>query len=73
MREYPDNDGSQFFYFSTCMDKQRNQEATLYVGNLDERVTEALLWELFAQVGVVEKVKLPRDKITGKAKWTSFI
>ena len=26
-------------------------DATCYVGNLDERVTDALLWELFVQAG----------------------
>lgn len=29
---------------------ERNQEATLYVGNLDARVDEDILWELFIQV-----------------------
>lgn len=30
--------------------ENRNQDATVYVGNLDEKVTEELLWELFLQV-----------------------
>ncbi len=30
---------------------QRNQDATVYVGGLDERVDDELLWELFVQVG----------------------
>ena len=29
---------------------ERNQDATIYVGGLDEKVNEALLWELFVQV-----------------------
>ena len=33
--------------------RERNQEATAYVGNLDDRVTEALVWELFTQAGPV--------------------
>lgn len=44
---------------------ERNQEATLYVGNLDGRVDEDILWELFTQCGVVKNVHIPRDKITG--------
>jgi len=32
---------------------ERNQEATCYVGNLDEAVTEELVWELFTQAGPV--------------------
>lgn len=31
----------------------RNQEATVYVGNVDPQVTEELLWELFVQAGPV--------------------
>ena len=29
---------------------ERNQDATIYVGGLDEKVTESLLWELFVHV-----------------------
>ncbi len=34
---------------------ERNQEATVYVGNLDERCTESLIWELMLQAGPVGK------------------
>ena len=43
----------------------RNQEATVYVGNIDERATEPLIWELFLQVGPVVNVFLPKDRISG--------
>eukprot|EP01057_Protomagalhaensia_wolfi_P000321 Protomagalhaensia_wolfi_Nauph_80__320@NODE_1179_length_1675_cov_190_026895_g903_i0_p1_GENE_NODE_1179_length_1675_cov_190_026895_g903_i0NODE_1179_length_1675_cov_190_026895_g903_i0_p1_ORF_typecomplete_len248_score46_57RRM_1/PF00076_22/8_2e17RRM_1/PF00076_22/4e21RRM_5/PF13893_6/3_1e07RRM_5/PF13893_6/8_1e09RRM_7/PF16367_5/0_011RRM_7/PF16367_5/0_00055Nup35_RRM_2/PF14605_6/0_33Nup35_RRM_2/PF14605_6/0_21RRM_8/PF11835_8/0_069RRM_8/PF11835_8/51RL/PF17797_1/17RL/PF17797_1/0_2Limkainb1/PF11608_8/1_9Limkai len=52
---------------------ERNQEATLYVGNLDARVDEDLLWELFTQVGVVKNVHIPRDKITGLHQGYGFV
>ena len=38
----------------------RNQDATVYVGNLSEQCTEALLWELFAQAGRVVRVSMPK-------------
>ena len=52
---------------------ERNQEATIYVGifliqllgNIDSKVNEELLWELFLQCGPVVNVHIPRDKITG--------
>jgi len=44
---------------------ERNQEATVYVGNIDLKVTEEILWELFVQCGPVVNVHVPRDKITG--------
>ena len=45
---------------------ERNQEATVYVGNCDQKVTEEVLWELFVQCGPVVNVHMPRDKITGE-------
>ncbi|KAF0991209.1 hypothetical protein HZS_769 [Henneguya salminicola] len=42
----------------------RNQDATVYVGNLDEKVTETILWELFLQGGPVVSVHLPKDRVS---------
>jgi len=42
----------------------RNQEATVYLGNLDERCTDALVWELMLQAGPVVNVHLPKDRIS---------
>jgi hypothetical protein len=44
--------------------EDRNQEATIYVGNVDERATEALIWELFLQAGPVVNVFLPKDRVS---------
>ena len=32
---------------------ERNQEATVYVGELDQQVNESILWELMLQAGPV--------------------
>ncbi len=40
--------------------KQRNADATIYVGELDGQVTEEILWELFLQVGPVVYVHIPK-------------
>jgi splicing factor 3B subunit 4 len=53
--------------------EQRNQEATCYVGNLDEKVTEELLWELMTQCGPVVNVHMPKDKVTGKYLGYGFV
>eukprot|EP00917_Polyrhabdina_sp_WS-2016_P006364 GHVP01014116.1.p1 GENE.GHVP01014116.1~~GHVP01014116.1.p1 ORF type:complete len:395 (-),score=81.06 GHVP01014116.1:1068-2252(-) len=42
---------------------ERNQEATIYVGNLDAKVDEEILWELFVQCGPLRNVHIPRDKV----------
>jgi splicing factor 3B subunit 4 len=52
---------------------ERNQEATCYVGNLDLRVNEEILWELFIQCGPVVNVHIPRDKITGEHQGFGFV
>ena len=45
-------------------DLERNQEATCYIGNLDERVTDEIVWELMLQAGPIAHVYLPKDRIS---------
>ncbi|KAG2373540.1 hypothetical protein C9374_012003 [Naegleria lovaniensis] len=52
---------------------ERNQEATIFVGNLDQQADEELLWELFMQVGPVVDVKIPRDRITNTHSGYAFV
>lgn len=43
---------------------ERNQDATCYVGNLDDRVTDELMWELMYQAGHVVHVNMPKDRVS---------
>jgi splicing factor 3B subunit 4 len=43
----------------------RNTEATVHIGQLDDRVTDDLLFELCTQVAPVKHVYVPRERITG--------
>eukprot|EP00126_Sphaerothecum_destruens_P007235 Sdes_comp19751_c0_seq1m11782 len=52
---------------------ERNQDATLYAGNLDEKVTDALLWELFTQMGPVLHIHLPKDRISQSHQGYGFV
>ncbi|EFC49603.1 predicted protein, partial [Naegleria gruberi] len=52
---------------------ERNQEATIFVGNLDQQVDEELLWELFVQMGPVVDAKIPRDRITNTHSGYAFV
>lgn len=52
---------------------ERNQDATLYVGGLDDQCTEAILWELFTQAGPVANVHMPKDRITGNHQGYGFV
>jgi len=58
---------------SVTTNETRNQDATLYVGDLDVRVNEALLWELMLQVGPVVSVYIPRDKLTRDHSGYGFV
>jgi len=48
-------------------------DATIYVGGLDEKVSETLLWELFLQAGPVVNVHMPKDRITQLHQGYGFI
>lgn len=52
---------------------ERNQDATVYVGGLDEKVAEPLLWELFLQAGPVVSTHMPKDRITGSHQGYGFV
>ncbi|EPY53304.1 RNA-binding protein Sap49 [Schizosaccharomyces cryophilus OY26] len=43
--------------------EEKNQEATIYLGNLDERVTDSILFELCLQAGPVGNIHIPRDRV----------
>ncbi|KAI9274240.1 hypothetical protein BY458DRAFT_489300 [Sporodiniella umbellata] len=52
---------------------ERNQEATVYIGNLDERCSESLVWELMLQAGPVVNVHLPKDRVTQTHQSYGFV
>ncbi|XP_044262360.1 RNA-binding protein 7 [Tribolium madens] len=45
------------------------QARTIWCGNLSEKVTEELLWELFLQVAPLERVRIPTDKSGRKSSY----
>lgn len=47
-------------------------DATIYVGGLDEKVTDAILWELFVQAGPVVSVNMPKDRVTSSHQGLFF-
>jgi len=53
--------------------QQRNQEATVWVGNLEPQVNEELLFELFIQAAPVTNVNMPKDKVTAQHQGYAFI
>ena len=51
----------------------RNAEATVFVGNVDESISESLVWELFTQAGPVVSVYMPKDRVTGAHQGYGFV
>ncbi|KAJ4964990.1 hypothetical protein NE237_016839 [Protea cynaroides] len=49
-----------------------NPGCTVYVGSLDERVSERVLYEILIQVGRVVDLHIPRDKETNRPKGFAF-
>jgi len=45
----------------------------IYVGNLNYKLQESELEEVFSEYGEVSSVKLIKDKYTGKAKGFGFV
>ncbi|GAB7362183.1 hypothetical protein MBLNU230_g2209t1 [Neophaeotheca triangularis] len=54
-------------------DREQDKDATLYVGNLDERVTDGLVYELMTQAAVVRNVHLPKDRVTQNHQGYGFV
>ncbi|KAG8054552.1 hypothetical protein GUJ93_ZPchr0001g31446 [Zizania palustris] len=50
----------------------RNPACTVYIGNLDEKVTERVLYEILIQPGRVVDLYIPRDKETSRPKGYAF-
>ncbi|KAG7583797.1 RNA recognition motif domain [Arabidopsis suecica] len=52
---------------------ERNQDATIFVGNLHPQLSEDLLLELFVQAGPVVSVFIPKDKVTNLQQTFGFV
>lgn len=52
---------------------EQDKDSTVYVGNLDERVSDALVWELFLQAGRIVNVHLPKDRVTQTHQGYGFV
>jgi RNA recognition motif-containing protein len=46
---------------------------SIYVGNLDYKITEEDLTEVFAEYGTVKRVHLPTDRETGRKRGFAFV
>ncbi|KAJ5302043.1 hypothetical protein PENANT_c008G10435 [Penicillium antarcticum] len=52
---------------------EQDKEATVYIGNLDERASDSLVWELMLQAGRIVNVHLPKDRVTQLHQGYGFV
>lgn len=55
------------------MAREQNKEATVYVGNIHEDVTQQLLTELMNHHGRVRTINMPVDRVNGKHQGFGFV
>jgi|TARA_R110002003_G_scaffold239_6_gene17228 splicing factor 3B subunit 4 len=53
--------------------REQNKEATVYVGNLHERVTPRILHELMLNAGRVRNVNMPVDRVNSQHQGFGFV
>ncbi|KAI8126501.1 RNA-binding protein 7 [Lucilia cuprina] len=53
-------------------DEDNEEKRTIFCANLDERVTEDLLYEVFLQAGPIESARIPKDQ-NGRQRTFGFI
>ncbi|KAG9131838.1 hypothetical protein Leryth_016575 [Lithospermum erythrorhizon] len=49
-----------------------NPNCSVYIGNLDERVSDRVLYDILIQAGRVVDLNIPKDRESGKAKGFAF-
>ncbi|ODV61916.1 U2 snRNP complex subunit HSH49 [Ascoidea rubescens DSM 1968] len=54
-------------------ESEKNQDATVYIGNLDEKVDEVLLYELVLQVAPIKSLNMPKDRILQVHQGYAFV
>ncbi|KAK5166191.1 Spliceosome-associated protein 49 [Saxophila tyrrhenica] len=51
----------------------QDKDSTIYVGQIEERIPDRLIWELFTQAGPVVNVHLPKDRVSQSHQGFGFV
>ncbi|KPM41293.1 hypothetical protein AK830_g5220 [Neonectria ditissima] len=52
---------------------EQDKEATVYIGNIDERATSAMVYEVMLQMGPIHNIHMPRDRVTQTHQGFGFV
>ncbi|KFA54826.1 hypothetical protein S40293_00820 [Stachybotrys chartarum IBT 40293] len=53
--------------------REQDKEATVYIGNIDERATPAMIYEVMLQAGPIHNIHMPRDRVTQSHQGFGFV
>ncbi|KAG7419464.1 Spliceosome-associated protein 49 [Fusarium oxysporum f. sp. rapae] len=53
--------------------REQDKEATVYIGNIDERATSAMVYEIMLQMGPIHNIHMPRDRVTQTHQGFGFV
>ncbi|KAH8177426.1 RNA recognition motif domain-containing protein [Sarocladium implicatum] len=52
---------------------EQDKDATVYIGNIDERATSAIVYEIMLQMGPIHNIHMPRDRVTQSHQGFGFV
>ncbi|KAG7127732.1 Splicing factor 3B subunit 4 like protein [Verticillium longisporum] len=52
---------------------EQDKDATVYIGNIDERATSTMVYEIMLQMGPIHNIHMPRDRVTQTHQGFGFV
>ncbi|KAG5974765.1 hypothetical protein E4U55_008056 [Claviceps digitariae] len=52
---------------------EQDKDATVYIGNIDERATSSTIYEVMLQMGPIHNIHMPRDRVTQTHQGFGFV
>ncbi|KZZ89996.1 Nucleotide-binding, alpha-beta plait [Moelleriella libera RCEF 2490] len=52
---------------------EQDKEATIYIGNIDERASPSTVYEIMLQMGPIHNIHMPRDRVTQNHQGFGFV
>ncbi|QPG96968.1 hypothetical protein C2857_005561 [Epichloe festucae Fl1] len=52
---------------------EQDKDATVYIGNIDERATTSTIYEIMLQTGPIHNIHMPRDRVTQTHQGFGFV
>ncbi|KAF7542575.1 hypothetical protein G7046_g10144 [Stylonectria norvegica] len=52
---------------------EQDKDATVYIGNIDERASSTMVYEIMLQMGPIHNIHMPRDRVTQTHQGFGFV